>query len=377
MIIVLVANLCIIIGETVAIKDCKDLTGLVKQINPICFHTIGLFKCICIFTNIDGINELISQSLCCDRLLLRLSRKKTELEEYKKIMTNFSRQIKKHSYTWLFFLMSTMFEWFIVPLFHLVYILAYQKDQITASLFEDHKITMISLPWKINNLLKYSLTFGFHLTNGVFSTLELWFSDMLHVFFLINICVNLKYFNRMMKKKNFPIENLKEFLIIHRENFELAEKIKVVFSNLLLITCLECMTALCLVSVETSTFKVNLTFQSILRLISLVKYWVGTSIELFIFCYLATVIDTLSTQSAEAIYDCNWEELVYNNSFNKNRRKEIIKKGKMIKFMLMRSQKHIIMTGRSISVFSMQSFETIVKFSLANALIVRRFAMKS
>ncbi|CAD6208325.1 GSCOCT00014005001.2-RA-CDS, partial [Cotesia congregata] len=291
--IVLIANFWIIIGETVAIKNCKDLTGLVKQINPICFHTIGLFKCICIFTNIDGINELISQSLCCDRLLLKLSRKKTELDEYKKIMTNFSRQIKKLSYTWLFFLMSTMFEWFLVPLFHLVYILAYQKDQIGPSLFEDHKITMISLPWKINNLLKYFLTFGFHLTNGVFSTLELWFSDMLHVFFLINICVNLKYFNRIMKKKNFPIKNLKEFLIIHRENFELAEKIKVIFSNLLLITCLECMTALCLVSVETSTFKVNLSFQSIFRLISLVKYWIGTSIELFIFCYLATVIDTL------------------------------------------------------------------------------------
>ncbi|XP_074102672.1 odorant receptor 13a-like [Cotesia typhae] len=391
MILILITlSFFLILSIVVDIKNSHDLSSFAK-LDPLCFHLIGFSKWITGLFHLNEIKDLVLRMKRCHKLCLNYNESETDYQQYNTKIIKFNNYIKKFTYLWLLICIGGMIQWCFNPII----------QDFFLEIFEEKKINSTSsrtlpfpgeFPWIIDSTLKYILTFTFQFFSSLSTAFELAIFDVLNVILLANVCFNFQHLNEILAKNHADImimrfssddkstlkfkSKLKNCIVHHQEVLIFIAKLKDVFSYPMFIVCLDSTIALCLVSFEASTIKINSSVESITKLINMVQYWIGIVTELFIYCFLATKIEDLGLKTADAIYVCNWEQSMvnYRDNFTGEHRDEILEINQMVKFSIMRAQKPIIINGGLFYVLSLQTFKALVGLSLSNAIVLRQLA---
>ncbi|KAH0567448.1 hypothetical protein KQX54_010057 [Cotesia glomerata] len=351
----------LILSIAVDIKNSHDLSSFAK-LDPLCFHLIGFSKWITGLFHLNEIKDLVLRMKRCHKLCLNYNESEMDYQHYNTKIIKFNNYMKKFTYLWLLICVGGMIQWCFNPIIQDFLLEFFCEKKINSSSSRTLPFPG-AFPWIIDSTLRYILTFTFQFFSSLSTAFELAVFDVLNVILLANVCFNFQHLNEILAKNHADI------MIVR-----FIAKLKDVFSYPMFIVCLDSTIALCLVSFEASTIKINSSVESITKLINMVQYWIGIVTELFIYCFLATKIEDLGLKTADAIYVCNWEQSMvnYRDNFIGEHRDEILEINQMVKFSIMRAQKPIIINGGLFYVLSLQTFKALVGLSLSNAIVLRQ-----
>ncbi|XP_044583474.1 uncharacterized protein LOC123264296 isoform X3 [Cotesia glomerata] len=329
----LTLSILLIISETVDIKNSYDLTSSAAHINPICFHLNGLLKWCFGLIKLNDIEEILAKMKRCHRLCLNYTDSEKEIRRYNLRMLEYKQNVIKFVYIWLILLVYGVNQWCLDPIMKDLYHDLYGQKIINSS-FNRHLPYPGLFPWHVDNFSKGE--------------------------------VNVRK----------ATTKLKMYLMHHREISEFVEKLKKVSSYPMFILCLDSTIALCLVSLEASAMKIDSSVECIMKIMNMGIYWIGIALQLFIFTFLASSIEELGLQTADAIYSCNWERSIveYRGEFTDAHKHVIVEVNQLITFSLMRAQKPIVFMGGKFYILSLQTFKALTGFSLSNAVVLRQLS---
>ncbi|XP_044583472.1 uncharacterized protein LOC123264296 isoform X2 [Cotesia glomerata] len=384
----LTLSILLIISETVDIKNSYDLTSSAAHINPICFHLNGLLKWCFGLIKLNDIEEILAKMKRCHRLCLNYTDSEKEIRRYNLRMLEYKQNVIKFVYIWLILLVYGVNQWCLDPIMKDLYHDLYGQKIINSS-FNRHLPYPGLFPWHVDNFSKYVMTFGFQYVSAIAAALEIAGYDILNVILLVNVYYNLEHLNESLFKNTDNLSivrgevnvrkattKLKMYLMHHREISEFVEKLKKVSSYPMFILCLDSTIALCLVSLEASAMKIDSSVECIMKIMNMGIYWIGIALQLFIFTFLASSIEELGLQTADAIYSCNWERSIveYRGEFTDAHKHVIVEVNQLITFSLMRAQKPIVFMGGKFYILSLQTFKALTGFSLSNAVVLRQLS---
>ncbi|XP_057326619.1 odorant receptor 2a-like isoform X2 [Microplitis mediator] len=389
-IVLLTLSSLLVISETIDIHNSYDLTSFAGHLNPVLFHSIGLFKWIFIIMKMNDIEDILLKMKRCHSICLAYHENEKERYQYDLRIINFQQKMIKFTQIWFFICLSGVIQWCMNPVvydYYNIYILGIVNRNYTRNLPYPGVY-----PWIIDSNYKYIMTFAFQLTSAISTSIEMATSDILNVIFLYNISFNIQLLNdTLIKEKDVLLslrfsnsdlaikkfrKKLRNCLIHHQEILEFVDKLKNVSSYPIFLLCLDSTVALCLISLEVSTIEINSSIECIMKLMSMAEYWSGVTVELFLFSFLATKIEELGLKTADAIYSCNWEQSMVNHKgkFSGQHRQITVEINQMINFSLMRAQKPILFNGGLFYILSLQTFKALTGFALSNAVVLRQLS---
>ncbi|XP_074102673.1 uncharacterized protein LOC141529855 [Cotesia typhae] len=374
-IILLTLSSLLVISETIAIKNSYDLTSFAANLNPVLFHSIGLFKWIFMIIKMNDIEDILVRMKRCHRICLTYNETEKDFYQYITKLMNYKDKMMKFTRIWFFICLSGVVQWCLNPVvydYYNIHIVKVTDENYTRNLPYPG-----TYPWIIDSNYKYILTFVFQLTSALTTSIEMATSDILNVIFLVNISLNLQLLNESLVKekdnliilrsanRELPAQKFKKklrnCLLHHREILLFVSKFKIVSSYSVFLLCFDSTVALCLISLEVSMIEINSSIECIMKLMSMAEYWSGVTVELFLFSFLATRIEELGLKTADAIYACNWEQPMvnYQAEFRGEHRRTTIQINQMIKFGVMCAQKPIIFNGGLFYILSVQTFKAV------------------
>ncbi|XP_057321809.1 uncharacterized protein LOC130665439 [Microplitis mediator] len=376
----------LVMSETIDIYNSYDLTSFAAHLNPVLFHSHGLFKWIFLIMNMNDIEDILLKMKRCHRYCLKYNENEEELYQYNLQIIKFRHKVMKFAHIWTFIVLWGVIQWCINPVIYdcyNIYILKIENTNYTRNLPYPG-----IYPWTIDSNYKYMMTFAFQLTSALTTSIEMATSDVLSVIFFSNISFNIKLLNdALIKEKGLLLslrlsdsdlaikkfkKKLRNCLIHHQEILEFVYKLQSVSSYPIFLLCFDSTVALCLLSLEATTMEINSSIECIMKLMSTAEYWSGTAGELFLFSFLATNLEELGLETADAIYSCSWETSMVNHKgeFSGEHRHITVEINQMINFSLMRAQKPIIFNGGLFYIISLPTFKAITGFALSNAIVL-------
>ncbi|XP_044583442.1 odorant receptor 7a-like isoform X2 [Cotesia glomerata] len=377
-------------SEVIGTTGTDNLTSFGVCVCQFLFHFAGLCKWVIIILKSDDVKDILIRIKRCHEICRSYNKTQKEFFEYSQKIDKFKSDMITFAKLWSLLCICGAIEWCLNPLIYdcyNIYILKIPTTNYTRSLpFEAY------IPWTIDSNKKYIMTFAFQFISGIAASIGMVISDVLNVIFLANISFNLEFLNITLVKenKNFAIlrfsdsdmaikkfkSKLRTCLIHHREILKFVDQLNNLSSQSVFILCFTTTAALCLLSFVVAMFKIEPTIECIVRLTSIIEFWFGVTVDLFLFSFLATRIEERGLTTADAIYACNWEQSManYDGEFTGDHRQTILDINQMISFSLMRAQKPITFQGGLFYVLSLETFKALSGFSLSNAVVLRQLS---
>ncbi|KAK0160782.1 hypothetical protein PV328_008151 [Microctonus aethiopoides] len=352
----LTLGVILIFSEMLDINNCYDLSTFATRMNPICYHLCGTTKWIHATMKVDEIDKIIRRVKRCQLISMKLNESDNDNYLYRMKMIKTQRKSAIFSGAYMTLLVYGTIRWCLNPIFYDLYNDFHGvKEEINSSFFRHLPYPGI-IPWEIDNIYKYISTFALQAIASLGSGLGHAIYEIMHFTIILWTCSHLEYLsealtnqrdNEILLNDDLAVQKFKNKLrhcmIHHRELLEqvLFDKLTQIMSTPMFIICSQSTLALCLVSLEISTMKID-----------------GLNI-------------------ADAIYMCDWEQAVnsngnkYDNSDNDNREAKT-NINQMIQFSLMRAQKPLIIKGGLFYTLSLETYKALTGFSLSNAVILRQ-----
>ncbi|XP_018314889.1 odorant receptor coreceptor [Mycetomoellerius zeteki] len=205
---------------------------------------------------------------------------------------------------------------------------------------------------------------------GISSALGIICYDTFYVTTLMVICAQFQYINIILMKIDFDnvpeaifvLENkLKNCVNCHTEIIKFLKMLQTFSGPTMFVQCIETLIIICLVSFEASAIKVAIDMESILKLWSLLEYFLCAAFQLYVFCFFVTQLEHLGLQIAHSVYSCGWEFMAIEKreQMDFGKQLKLYNVGRLVQTIMVRAQRPIVLTGGPFYVLSLETFRVV------------------
>nr|AXM05126.1 odorant receptor [Campoletis chlorideae] len=385
--ILLASDVAIIVTTLIDFKNASEnLTSFAAYVGPLCLQCIGLIKWSYCIWKISDIAQLVEILTRCHSLSMKINDNDSGWKKYKEEMKATRLHYLIFLYAWLWLCVYGILHWCSNAI-----ILEIKEEGFTKKTLTDaYNLTRTRYlpylgwrPWDISENTGYFCLFFVQFIGGLSSALGSITFDVFYIASLMIICAHLRYLNDSLTDVkdgvtfrsatmtlNFELK-LKYCVDHHNEILTFLNALEILASPAMFVQCFENIIVLCLVSLEASTVEVNTDLKTIIKLWSMVEYFLSVVAQLFVYCYYATEIRTLGLQIADSVYLSNWEQVTC--SYTKCEASHSTWRiNFLIQMLILRSQKAILLTGGPFYVLSLETFKSIVGLAMSNSVILRQ-----
>ncbi|XP_043498863.1 odorant receptor 83a-like [Polistes fuscatus] len=381
----LFVNFVVIVSEISMISFHSDIEQISSTINPLGLHITGFIKWTYCIIKSKEISRLLDDLNRCYLLSKKIEIGKRDREgAFSKIeMKTVYKDSRILLYSWTTFCVYGVCHWCFNAL-----LLNFKGQGKTSNTNNSNVILLPFItrqPWSIETVTGYTCSFIIQLVGGLTSAVGVSSYDILYVCILMVIYGQLRCLSLSLIDMNSIVgaRTIEEFEMKlrccvdhHRAVFKISKSLEALGSLPMFIQCIENIIIICLLSFEVSMIQIKMDSENLMKLFRLIEYFFALSVQLYIFCFYSTRIYTLSLQISDAVFACEWERIIYDKKENMKERKELLtnKVKHLILFLLLRSQKPIIMTGGPFYVLSLETFKSIMTLAVSNGVILRQFS---
>ncbi|XP_043267802.1 odorant receptor 85b-like [Venturia canescens] len=387
--ILLASDVAIIVTTLIDFKNASnDLTSFAAYVGPLCLQCIGLMKWSYCIWKVNEIAQLVGILKRCHYFALKINENDSGWKKYKREMRSTRLHYLTFLYGWLWLCVYGVLHWCSNPI-----ILEMKESGFGGKgLMDEDNSTGTRArylpylgwrPWDVSDNTGYFCLFFVQFIGGLSSALGSITYDVFYIASLMMICAHLRYLNDSLTDVktegslrsnvgNLKFElKLKNCVDHHNEILTFLDALEILASPAMFVQCFENIIVLCLVSLEASTVQVNTSLKTIMKLWSMLEYFLSVIAQLFVYCYYATEIRTLGLQIADSVYLSDWEQVTCSNTeWDDDRPTWRIHY--FIQMFMLRSQKAIILTGGPFYVLSLETFKSIVGLAMSNSVILRQ-----
>ncbi|XP_014609706.1 PREDICTED: uncharacterized protein LOC106789747 [Polistes canadensis] len=365
----LFVNFIVVVSEISMVSFHSDIEQISSSINPLGLHITGFIKWTYCIIKSKEISRLLDDLNRCYLLSKKIETGKGEREcAFSKIeMETVYKDSRILLYSWTTFCVYGVCHWCFNAL-----LLNFKGQMKTSNTNNSNAILLPFItrqPWSIETVTGYTCSFIIQLVGGLTSGVGVASYDILYVCILMVIYGQLRCLSLSLIDMNSIVgaRTIEEFEMKlrccvdhHRAVLKISESLEALGSLPMFIQCIENIIIICLLSVEMSMIQFKMDSENLMKLIRLIEYFFALS----------------SLQISDAVFACEWERNIYDKNENTKERKELLtnKVKHLILFLLLRSQKPIIMTGGPFYVLSLETFKSIMTLAVSNGVILRQFS---
>nr|QHN69096.1 odorant receptor 10 [Sirex noctilio] len=380
----MIFDFLLLASELINMKNAPNMEILVINIDGIWMHFTGFVKWSYYTWNMTKFMDNYDTLKKCHLLCKKVNKCDSGYTKFQTKMEKARLNCKIFMYSFIGFFCYGAVHWMMNPLF----IQSYQSGVTNNVTSKIRQLPFHSqIPWNIDHLFGYSCAYTAQLIGEMGSVFGNCSMDVFYVGSLMIACAQLEYLNYSLADeeniefvnrfltRNIDLEKkLKECVIYHQAILKYLKSFEELISLPMFIHCIYTTGALCLISFQASIISETTDLASVIKLWSLVEYFLFTCYQCFCFCFYASYIATVGLQVANSAYYSSWELIMHNKheKFNNIGRSEIRNVKCFMQMIIMRSQQPILLNAGPFYVLSLETFKALLGMAISYSIVLRR-----